>query len=121
MILPRRTGKGGLLVVICTAVDTGWLKDTLKPSSVGGLDIEGAVGSNLCGSANCSQHQGFGIAPMAIEGALQAPLPINKGPVLYQRTVLYFLFKRQRRDSLEHLAIQGRVLPISASRSSKER
>ena len=44
MILPRRTGKGGLLVVIFTAVDRGrWNKDTLKPSSADASAIEGAV------------------------------------------------------------------------------
>ncbi len=48
MIVPRRTGKGGLLVVICTAVDRGRPKDTLKPSSVGGLGIEGEA---RCGPA----------------------------------------------------------------------
>ncbi len=44
MIVPRRTGKGGLLVVIFTAVDRGrWNKDTLKPSSADASAIEGAV------------------------------------------------------------------------------
>ncbi len=31
---------------------------------------------------------------MAIEGALQAPLPINNGPVLYPRTVVYGLSQK---------------------------
>ncbi len=44
MIVPRRTGKGGLLVVICTALDRGRPKDTLKPSSVGRLGIESETG-----------------------------------------------------------------------------
>jgi len=37
-----------LLVVICTAVDRGRPKDTLKPSSMGGLGIEGEA---RCGAA----------------------------------------------------------------------
>jgi len=43
MILPTRTRKGGLLVVICTAVDRGRPKDTLKPSNADASAIEGAV------------------------------------------------------------------------------
>ncbi len=38
MILPRRTGKDGLLVVTRNAVDRGEWQDTLKPSSA---DVSG--------------------------------------------------------------------------------
>ncbi len=56
---------GRLLVVICTAVDRGWPKGTLKPSSVGGLGIEG--------EARCGPAKRFRRIPNAVAGGGFAP------------------------------------------------